>query len=83
MKPIPKNYLITRSAFLLSVAAASWAVTHNASAAEVTPKTSSPMIENKEFGKTSDGTSVRLFTLRNKNGVVVKLTNFVALSPRY
>ncbi|MSU04837.1 MAG: galactose mutarotase [Pedosphaera sp.] len=34
------------------------------------------MIENKEFGKTSDGTSVRLFTLRNKNGVVVKLTNF-------
>ena len=76
MKPIPKNHLITRSAFLLSVAAASWAVTHNASAAEVTPKTSSPMIENKEFGKTSDGTSVRLFTLRNKNGVVVKLTNF-------
>lgn len=76
MKPIPKNYLITRSAFLLSVAAASCALTHNASAAEVTGKTSSPMIENKEFGKTSDGTPVRLFTLRNKNGVVVKLTNF-------
>lgn len=35
-------------------------------------------IETAPFGKTDDGTEVKLFTCRNKNGLVMKLTNFGA-----
>ncbi len=72
MKTKPNELLISRSAFLGTTVAASWAIRQTVSAA----KKSAPMIENTEFGKTSDGTPVRLFTLRNQNGVVVKLTNY-------
>ncbi len=70
------EYLIKRGAFLYSLAAAGWCVSNSASAADAPAKKSQTMIENKEFGKTADGKEVRLFTFRNKNGVVVKLTNY-------
>lgn len=36
----------------------------------------SPRIEKQSFGKTSDGTEVFLYTLKNASGMQVKITNF-------
>ncbi len=43
------------------------------------PKASQPMIESKDFGKTADGATVRIFTLRNRHGAFVKVTTYGAM----
>ena len=41
-----------------------------------TPAVAQPVVEESSFGKTSDGTEVKAFTLKNKNGVRVKILNY-------
>jgi aldose 1-epimerase len=36
-------------------------------------------VDEKDWGKTSDGTGVKLFTLRNANGMLVKITSYGAI----
>ncbi len=39
-------------------------------------KSTIPMIEKAEFGKTPEGESVQIFTLVNRNGLKAKITNY-------
>src|SRR5437867_12185008 len=49
--------------------------------AALTPSHAEPLkrIEEREFGKLADGASVRLFTLRNANGLVAKVMAYGAI----
>jgi aldose 1-epimerase len=42
-------------------------------------QTATMKLEEKEFGKMPDGTAVKLFTLRNRNGMVAKVTPYGAI----
>jgi aldose 1-epimerase len=41
-------------------------------------ETPRPRLEQRSFGQTADGQTVQIFTLRNTNGIVVKLINYGA-----
>ncbi|MFN0109859.1 MAG: aldose epimerase family protein [Blastocatellia bacterium] len=47
-------------------------------AAAITPKGADPKLKKESFGKLLDGTEVDSYTLTNKNGVEVKITNYGA-----
>src|SRR5215510_12056947 len=42
------------------------------------PAEMAKMVEKKVFGTTADGKTAELYTLKNKNGMVVTITNFGA-----
>jgi aldose 1-epimerase len=43
------------------------------------PRTPMTSISEQDWGQTQDGTPVKLFTLKNRNGVLVKITSFGAI----
>lgn len=46
--------------------------------ADTTEKSADMSIEKSSFGKTTDGVEVDLYTIKNKNGLVLKMTNYGA-----
>ncbi|MGV3774612.1 MAG: aldose epimerase family protein [Verrucomicrobiales bacterium] len=66
----------------IPVSVAALLITHGATAtltAAESKKPSMQQIEEKSFGKTPEGKEVKLFTLRNKNGVIAKVMTYGAL----